>query len=173
MVLLKIRTCWWKIPWIVSFWCYPVSVLRHPMHPKITFTLKIEFLISKDKFSKQRPSTGVTLDDVYIHLKNSENEWWLKPGQEMLSMWPALYARWRKTLYFSKTVYWSTKDKFMFLLFRVTPDVTPGTFKNLCEIDRKLSEARRDKEKKHTTFKWHTNTHTHGTLKYTHIHVHI
>ena len=117
------------------------------MHPKITFTLKIEFLISKDKFLKQRPSTGVTLDEVYIHLKNSENEWWLKPGQEMLSMWPALYARWRKTLYFSKTVYWSTKDKFMFLLFRVTPDVTPGTFKNLREIDRKLSEARRDKEK--------------------------
>ena len=35
----------------------------------------------------------------------------------------------------------------MFLLFRVTPDVTPGTFKNLREIDRKLSEARRDKEK--------------------------
>ena len=82
------------------------------MHPKITFTLKIEFLISKDKFSKQRPSTGVTLDDVYIHLKNSENEWWLKPGQEMLSMWPVvLYARWRKTLQFSKAVYWSTKDK--------------------------------------------------------------
>ena len=41
-----------------------MSVLRHPMHPKITFTLKIEFLISKDMFSKQRPSTGVTLDDV-------------------------------------------------------------------------------------------------------------
>ena len=41
----------------------------------------------------------------------------------------------------------------MFLLFRVTPDVTLGTFKNLFEIDRKLSEARRDKEKEHTTFK--------------------
>ena len=41
-----------------------MSVLRHPMHPKITFTLRIEYVISKDKFSKQRPSTGVTLDDV-------------------------------------------------------------------------------------------------------------
>ena len=40
----------------------------------------------------------------------------------------------------------------MFLLFRVTPDVTPGTFKNLCEIDRKLSEARRDKEKQARTY---------------------
>ena len=48
----------------------------------------------------------------------------------------------------------------MFLLFRVTPDVTPGTFKNLCEIDRQLSEARRDKEKKQLLSDTQTLTYT-------------